>query len=146
VLFVFDSLFVLFFFLMIRRPPRSTPKTTLFPYTTLFRSCSTWSNSTTHTSFIMTPLDEWSAQRGDLYLTIHSTHTRHIHTPGGIVTCNPASERPQTDVFDSAGAGMGTTIICAHYFRDSAIWALPLSVLTISVIVRYKTRRAESFF
>jgi hypothetical protein len=23
---------------MIRRPPRSTPKTTLFPYTTLFRS------------------------------------------------------------------------------------------------------------
>src|SRR3712207_9505958 len=30
----FVTLFVLFFFLMIRRPPRST----LFPYTTLFRS------------------------------------------------------------------------------------------------------------
>src|SRR5476649_2978015 len=29
------SLSLLFFFLMIRRPPRST----LFPYTTLFRSC-----------------------------------------------------------------------------------------------------------
>src|SRR2546425_12849598 len=29
------SLFLSFFFLMIRRPPRST----LFPYTTLFRSC-----------------------------------------------------------------------------------------------------------
>src|SRR5688572_33007482 len=28
-------LFLIFFFLMIRRPPRST----LFPYTTLFRSC-----------------------------------------------------------------------------------------------------------
>src|SRR5881409_4194605 len=28
----------LFFFLMIRRPPRSTRETTLFPYTTLFRS------------------------------------------------------------------------------------------------------------
>src|SRR6059036_619592 len=28
----------LFFFLMIRRPPRSTQPTTLFPYTTLFRS------------------------------------------------------------------------------------------------------------
>src|SRR5210317_1166401 len=26
-----------FFFLMIRRPPRSTPYPTLFPYTTLFR-------------------------------------------------------------------------------------------------------------
>src|SRR3546814_11925943 len=31
------SLFV-FFFLMIRRPPRSTRTDTLFPYTTLFRS------------------------------------------------------------------------------------------------------------
>src|SRR3546814_14532950 len=33
------SLFIfLFFFLMIRRPPRSTRTDTLFPYTTLFRS------------------------------------------------------------------------------------------------------------
>src|SRR5688572_33143333 len=31
------------FFLMIRRPPRST----LFPYTTLFRSRSTWCDTTT---------------------------------------------------------------------------------------------------
>src|SRR3546814_15839908 len=29
---------VLFFFLMVRRPPRSTRTDTLFPYTTLFRS------------------------------------------------------------------------------------------------------------
>src|SRR3546814_3393721 len=33
----FDHFF-LFFFLMIRRPPRSTRTDTLFPYTTLFRS------------------------------------------------------------------------------------------------------------
>src|SRR3546814_12674874 len=32
------SLFQFFFFLMIRRPPRSTRTDTLFPYTTLFRS------------------------------------------------------------------------------------------------------------
>src|SRR3546814_12050429 len=31
-------LYFLFFFLMIRRPPRSTRTDTLFPYTTLFRS------------------------------------------------------------------------------------------------------------
>src|SRR3546814_6046164 len=31
-------LYYLFFFLMIRRPPRSTRTDTLFPYTTLFRS------------------------------------------------------------------------------------------------------------
>src|SRR3546814_12117079 len=30
--------FSIFFFLMIRRPPRSTRTDTLFPYTTLFRS------------------------------------------------------------------------------------------------------------
>src|SRR5207244_11524752 len=34
-LFVYSSFIFLFFFLMIPRPPRST----LFPYTTLFRSC-----------------------------------------------------------------------------------------------------------
>src|SRR2546430_7309119 len=33
-MYLFTSLFFFFFFLMIRRPPRST----LFPYTTLFRS------------------------------------------------------------------------------------------------------------
>src|SRR3546814_16746159 len=31
-------MYVFFFFLMIRRPPRSTRTDTLFPYTTLFRS------------------------------------------------------------------------------------------------------------
>src|SRR3546814_18430661 len=33
-----DLLSLSFFFLMIRRPPRSTRTDTLFPYTTLFRS------------------------------------------------------------------------------------------------------------
>src|SRR3546814_1956450 len=33
---------VVFFFLMIRRPPRSTRTDTLFPYTTLFRSATTF--------------------------------------------------------------------------------------------------------
>src|SRR3546814_10054760 len=34
-------MYVVFFFLMIRRPPRSTRTDTLFPYTTLFRSIGT---------------------------------------------------------------------------------------------------------
>src|SRR3546814_20535609 len=37
--FVSFALLLLCFFLMIRRPPRSTRTDTLFPYTTLFRSC-----------------------------------------------------------------------------------------------------------
>src|SRR3546814_3340056 len=32
------NMLIIFFFLMIRRPPRSTRTDTLFPYTTLFRS------------------------------------------------------------------------------------------------------------
>src|SRR3546814_17469071 len=32
----------LYFFLMIRRPPRSTRTDTLFPYTTLFRAAAGW--------------------------------------------------------------------------------------------------------
>src|SRR3546814_6702387 len=35
---VLCSVHIFFFFLMIRRPPRSTRTDTLFPYTTLFRS------------------------------------------------------------------------------------------------------------
>src|SRR3546814_12428504 len=35
---LFSHITVLFFFLMLRRPPRSTRTDTLFPYTTLFRS------------------------------------------------------------------------------------------------------------
>src|SRR3546814_7252780 len=35
---LFEFLLVFLFFLMIRRPPRSTRTDTLFPYTTLFRS------------------------------------------------------------------------------------------------------------
>src|SRR3546814_11451597 len=40
--------YVVFFFLMIRRPPRSTRTDTLFPYTTLFRSadCGTAATAT----------------------------------------------------------------------------------------------------
>src|SRR3546814_4393472 len=34
------------FFLMIRRPPRSTRTDTLFPYTTLFRSTFDWARGT----------------------------------------------------------------------------------------------------
>src|SRR3546814_19039136 len=37
-LFAFGVVLCFFFFLMIRRPPRSTRTDTLFPYTTLFRS------------------------------------------------------------------------------------------------------------
>src|SRR3546814_14927283 len=44
----------IFFFLMIRRPPRSTRTDTLFPYTTLFRS-NTAKSHPVHLPFTLTP-------------------------------------------------------------------------------------------
>src|SRR3546814_13754232 len=46
-LLVLIHLFYVLFFLMIRRPPRSTRTNTLFPYTTLFRSPSLSSSGDT---------------------------------------------------------------------------------------------------
>ena len=44
-----------------------------------------------------TPLDEWSARRGDLYLTAHDTHNRQISMPlVGFEPTISAGERPQT--------------------------------------------------
>src|SRR3546814_7852755 len=48
---------IFFFFLMIRRPPRSTRTDTLFPYTTLFRSV----NDRRHSR---KDRGNWSADRG----------------------------------------------------------------------------------
>src|SRR3546814_18884205 len=45
------TLMLVFFFLMIRRPPRSTRTDTLFPYTTLFRSSE---NEPSHAEFLKT--------------------------------------------------------------------------------------------
>src|SRR3546814_1795102 len=58
-------MFCCFFFLMIRRPPRSTRTDTLFPYTTLFRSG-------THARFAIATID------GDG--TIALSHPETLHT------------------------------------------------------------------
>src|SRR6266487_6391537 len=78
-------LFLLFFFLMIRRPPRST----LFPYTTLFRSrhqdprphpplgkVFEWARSEEHTSELQSPVHlvcRLLLEKKKTQPTIHST-------------------------------------------------------------------------
>ena len=57
-----------------------------------------WARSSSFTRFLdhthwrttvgRTPLDEWSARLGDLYLTTHITHNTDIHASGGIRTHN----------------------------------------------------------
>ena len=52
-----------------------------------------------------TPLDEWSARRRDLYLTIHNRQTSM--PPVGFEPTISAGERPQTYALDRAATGTG---------------------------------------
>jgi hypothetical protein len=63
---------------------------------------------THHTTVGRNPLDEWSAQRTDLYLTTHNTHKRQTSMPPAwFEPAIPASQRPQTHALDRAA-----TVIC----------------------------------
>ena len=65
-----------------------------------------------HTTFGRNPLDEWSARRIDLYLTIHNTHKKqtNIHAPVRFAPAIPGSERSQTHALDRAATGNGKII------------------------------------
>src|SRR5258708_30466126 len=86
------SICLLFFFLMIRRPPRST----LFPYTTLFRSACTpdaeRSNST------QLPALAWASARAER----SEEHTSELQSPDHLV-CRLLLEKKK-QVKDETGA------------------------------------------
>jgi hypothetical protein len=68
-----------------------------------------------------TPLDEWSARRRDLYLTIHNTHNRQTPmSPVGLEPTISAGERPQTYSLDHAAIGIGIYIYIYIYIYISA--------------------------
>src|SRR5688572_32427523 len=73
------SLRYIFFFLMIRRPPRST----LFPYTTLFRSC--WCRISTSSRFTIFPPSGWRARSisGARYRS--EEHTSELQSQSNLV-------------------------------------------------------------
>jgi len=55
-----------------------------------------------------TSLNEWSARRRNLYLTIHNTHNRQPSMPPvGFEPTISAGERPQTYALDRAATGTG---------------------------------------
>jgi len=54
-----------------------------------------------------TPLDEWSARRRDLYLTMHNIHNKTSMPPVGFEPTISAGERPYTYVLDRAATGTG---------------------------------------
>src|SRR3546814_13189512 len=96
--YVYCHLFdIFFFFLMQRRPPRSTRIDTLFPYTTLFRSVD---------SLIFYPLAFWGVWEPDLVLKV--LVTQYVLKVGWEVLLTPVTykvvglmkRREGIDVFD----------------------------------------------
>src|ERR1039457_7372292 len=96
-------LFAVVFFLMIRRPPRST----LFPYTTLFRSVH-------HHLYLR---HHRRPERGHAYLRSEE-HTSELQSPCNLV-CRLLLEKKTQHVMNvhfadlQIGAG-GVTFVCAH--------------------------------
>ena len=74
-----------------------------------------------HTTYVRTPLDEWSARRLDLYLTTRYTHERQTSmTPAGFEPPILTSERPLGSAFtdnhafkynSSSSSGATTSIV-----------------------------------
>src|SRR3546814_15760088 len=67
--YIYD-VYIVVFFLMIRRPPRSTRTDTLFPYTTLFRShrgSSQWFDDSGWRELAHISLDDWCMGRRPRY-------------------------------------------------------------------------------
>jgi hypothetical protein len=61
-----------------------------------------------HTTFVRTPLDEWSARHRDLFLTTHDAQKRQTSVPpAGSEPAIPASEWLQTHALDRAASAMG---------------------------------------
>src|SRR5437764_8102442 len=86
----YDSLIVFFFFLMIRRPPRST----LFPYTTLFRS---------HDADLMHLPSEFLARQPMPKLVDRRSeeHTSELQSPMYLV-CRLLLEKKKKNITDSS--------------------------------------------
>jgi hypothetical protein len=78
-----------------------------------------------HTTLSRTPLDEWSAQRRDLYLTTHNTDKRQTSLPPvGFEPTIPANEWPQTYFLNHVATGIGkmaTLSILKHHLHSSMV-------------------------
>src|SRR5258708_32090690 len=87
--------FLFFFFLMIRRPPRST----LFPYTTLFRSSSlpAW------------PISFWLRRRHVIFFWRSEEHTSELQSPDHLV-CRLLLEKKNSGAAPQCGRAGGPAV------------------------------------
>src|SRR5690348_17677808 len=102
--------FLFFFFLMIRRPPRST----LFPYTTLFRS-SCCSTASSRRAFSTAPVSSPSPWRSE-------EHTSELQSPVHLVCRLLLEKKKQPPIFPLTSIQINTRTLLAlrgvRYFVD----------------------------
>jgi hypothetical protein len=83
-----------------------------------------------HTTLGRTPLDEWSAWRGELYLTTHNIRKRQTSVlPAGFESAILASQRPQTRTLYSAATENGQPDGCDIPSLSTIMNKLPESCL-----------------
>ena len=71
-----------------------------------------------HTTVSRTPLDEWLAQRTDLYLITHNAHNKQTSVPPATFEpAIPASKRLQTHVLDRAVTGNNPLLLGYPHFH-----------------------------
>src|SRR2546422_6161067 len=115
-LFFTVALFLFFFFLMIRRPPRST----LFPYTTLFRSVALQRIKTSGDMIVDVPLaaiggkglfvkeNEEAPPRGEIDLAVHNLKDVPTTLPHGFDNfCVPARGGPPAALLSPVAVPLG---------------------------------------
>jgi len=84
-------------------------------FISFFWRSSTLIDEARRTTFVRTPLDEWSARRSDLYLTAHNTRNRQTSgSPVGFEPTISGGKRPQTYASDRADAGIGNVKTLGH--------------------------------
>jgi len=78
-----------------------------------------------HTTQGRTPLDEWSARRRDLYLTIHDTHNRQTSMPPvGFEPTIPASKQLRNLAFDCVATLISTEYTIPEYNSRTSFFAV----------------------
>jgi hypothetical protein len=112
--------YLIFYFLWRRCPTQGMTSSTL-------RSLD---HTQRHTIFGTSPLDEWSARRRDLYLTIHNTQKRQTSmTTVGFKPTISVGERPQIHGLYRAASGS------SYYLTDGTILGINVTEYIMCVLI-----------